>query len=126
LSLGVKFSENIFDDDKKYLVSEIISEIINYIKDIQESSIDAIIRLNFNMMLDEIKDKVPNILYFELYSINSYDTNTCQTIFYKKELVENKIITKEYLSVKNNVDELSSDISNQVVVFTPAINISVL
>jgi hypothetical protein len=126
LSLGVKFADNLFDDDKKYLVNEINNEIINYIKEIQKSTTDIIIRLNFNMMLDAIKGKVPNILYFELYSINSYDANTCQTIFYKKELLDNKLITKEYLSIRNNVDEMASDISNQIVVFTPAIDISLL
>jgi hypothetical protein len=126
ISLGVKFDDNVSDDNKKYLVSEINNGIVNYVKNIQESATSLVIRLNFNTMLDVIKSEVPNISYFELYSINSYDANICQTIFYKKELVEDKVITKEYLSIKNNVDEMASDISNQVVVFTPAIDITLL
>jgi hypothetical protein len=126
ISLGVKFEDNVSDDDKKYLISEINNEIINYIKEIQESPSELITRLNFNMMFDAIKNEVPNIVYFELYSINSYDANTCQTIFYKKELLENKAATKEYLSIRNNVDETFSDISKQLVVFTPAIDITPL
>jgi hypothetical protein len=126
LSLGVKLDDNVSIEDKKYLVNEIKTEIISYIKDIQKSTADTVIRLNFNMMLDEIKGKVPNIVYFELYSINSYDANICQTVFYKKDLLKNSIAPKEYLSVRNNVDEDASDISNQIVVFTPDIDINLL
>jgi hypothetical protein len=126
LSIGVKLDDNLSDDDKRYLVGEIKNEIIAYIRDIQESTSDVTIRLNFNMMLDDIKDKVPNIVYFELYSINSYDANVCQTIFCNKELLRNKVVTKEYLSIRNNVDEAASDTSNQLIVFTPDINIILL
>jgi hypothetical protein len=77
-------------------------------------------------MLDVIKDRVPNISYFEIYSINNYDANTCQTVFWKKDIIETNALADEYLSIKNNVDEAASDISNQTVVFKPAIDISLL
>jgi hypothetical protein len=130
LSLGVKFKDNVFDDDKPYLVDQIITEIQEYIKEIQVTNGEGIIRLNFTTMLDTIKDRVPNILYFELYTVNSYDATACQTIFWKKEIEDinntSQSIFDEYLSIRNDVDEEKSDIANQMVVFKPSIYIVVL
>jgi hypothetical protein len=130
LSLGVKFKDNVFDDDKSYLVNEILEEIISYVKNIQSTNGEAYVTLNFITMLDTIRDNVPNIAYFELYTINNYDAHICQTIFWKKEIEDiyniSQNIFEEYLSIKNDVDEENSDISNQIVAFKPAINITVL
>jgi hypothetical protein len=130
LSIGVHFSDSVFDDNKSFLVEEIKKEIIKYIQEIQTASIDGVIRLNFATMFDILKDRVPNIDYFELYSINDYDAHECQTIFWEKEIslmnVTMATIAEEYLSIKNNVDETKSDISNQVVAFTPAIAVAIL
>jgi hypothetical protein len=130
LSLGVKFKDNVFDDDKPYLVTQIIDNIQEYVKEIQSTNTEGVIRLNFTTMLDTIKDRVPNILYFELYTVNNYDANICQTIFWKREVEDinntSQNIYDEYLSIKNDVDESKSDIANQMVVFKPAIYISVL
>jgi hypothetical protein len=130
LSLGVKFKDNVFDDDKPYLVDQINTEIQEYIKEIQAATSEGIIRINFTTMLDTIKDSVPNILYFELYTINNYDANICQTIFWKKEIEDVNNTTQnifdEYLSIKNDVDEEKSNITNQAVEFKPAIYITIL
>jgi hypothetical protein len=126
ISLGVKFDDNVSDDDKKYLVNEIIIEIPKYINEIQSITNDTIIRLNFNTMLDVLKTKVPNIEYFELYTINNYDANSCQTIFWKKDILDSSVLDEEYLSIRNDVDEINSDIPNQEVVFKPAIEITLL
>jgi hypothetical protein len=126
LSLGVKFDSNLTDDDKRYLVNEILIEIRKYVQEIQEQLTDTVVRLNFNTMLDVIKTRVPNIVYFEIYSINNYDANVCQTIFWKKDVMDTTVLAEEYLSVKNYVDEGASDIANQTVVFKPAIDIVVL
>jgi hypothetical protein len=126
LSLGVKFDSNLTADDKRYLVNEIVIEARKYILEIQESTVETVVRLNFNTMLDVIKTRVPNIVYFEIYSINNYDANVCQTIFWKKDIIDTTVLADEYLSVKNNVDESASDIANQTVVFKPAIDVILL
>lgn len=130
LSIGVHFNDSVFDDNKSFLVEEIKKEIIKYIQEIQKASIDGFIRLNFTTMFDVLKDRVPNIDYFEFYSINGYDAHECQTIFWEKEIslmnVTMATIAEEYLSIKNDVDEVKSDISNQVVAFTPAISVTIL
>jgi hypothetical protein len=130
LSLGVRFNDNVFDDDKPYLVEQIKDEIQSYIKDVQSVEGEGVIRINFNTMLDTIKTIVPNISFFELYTVNQYDANICQTVFWKKEIADanntKQNITDEYLSIKNDVDELLSDITNQQVVFKPAIEITIL
>jgi hypothetical protein len=126
LSLGVRFKDNILSEDKKYLVQEIIIECRKYIKEIQEESSDKSVRLNFGTMLDYIKSKVPNIIYFEIYNINGYDANICQTIFWEKDIIDDNYKEDEYLSIRSNVDEVVSDISKQIVIFTPAIEVTVL
>jgi hypothetical protein len=130
LSFGVHFKDSVFDENKVFLVEEIKKEIIRYIQEIQNASIDGYIRLNFTSLCDALKSRVPGIDYFEFYSVNHYSSDECQTIFWKKEIskmsTNSLSLAEEYLSVKNNVDELKSDISKQIVAFIPDINIALL
>jgi hypothetical protein len=127
LSIGVKFNENVIDDNKMFLVKEIENQIHIYIDNVQSSNMDEVVRINFNAMLDSMKSNIPNISYFELYSINNYDANRCQTIFWRRGVQsKNTYSPDEYLSIKSDVDESKSDISNQAVVFKPAVDIAII
>jgi hypothetical protein len=127
LSIGVKFNDNIVEENKVYLITMLEKEIQNYIQEVQDNTTDETIRLNFNAMLDSMKTNVPNISYFELYSVNIYDASRCQTIFWKRNSQDkNAYFIDEYLSIKSNVDESLSDIPSQTVVFKSAIDITAL
>lgn len=71
LKLGVKFDDNITDENTEFLIETIKTEIIEYIKDIQTK--EGVIKFNINAMLDEIKQNVPSISYFEYYGLNNYE-----------------------------------------------------
>ena len=122
LKLGVKFDDNITNDNAEFLVSSIKSEIVEYIKDLQNNS-NYLTELNINKMLDTIKNSVPSISYFEYYSLNDYSSTDCQTI-YRENTADDK--DNEYLCVQTVIDETNSDIANGDVVFVPNINIAIL
>lgn len=122
LNLGVKFDDNITTENGEFLVENIKSEIINYIKDIQNTT-SSIIEFNINKMLDTIKTAIPSISYFEYYSLNNYDSTKCQTIFHDNTINDEN---NEYLCIATTIDEVNSDINNLDVIFIPDISITVL
>lgn len=123
---GVKFDDSVTDSNKIYLVSSIKTKINEYVHDIQrDTSKSSRIELNVDEMLNHIKDEVPNIKYFEFYGINDYSSMEVQTIYCDRtELSGDKV--SEYLSIKNEVDESSSDIANREITLKPAISLSIL
>lgn len=124
IKLGVKFSSSVTDANKTYLVSSIKSKIIAYIANLQTDTSSATLTLSIDKMLNSIKSDVPNIEYFEYYSLNNYDSSILQTINYTK--ANNPAISSEYLSIKNAIDEANSDLSTQSIVFVPDITITIL
>lgn len=122
LKLGVKFDDNITDENSSFLVSSIKSEIVEYLKNLQNNS-SYLTEFNINKMLDTIKDSVPSISYFEYYGLNNYSSSDCQTI-YHENTVDDK--DNEYLCIQTVIDENNSDINAENVVFVPNIDISVL
>ena len=120
LRLGVKFDDNITPDNAAFLIETIKNKIINYIKDSQ-SDISVDTELNINKMLDDIKEDIPSIRYFEYYGINNYESSECQTIYHPKESDDN--MNNEYLCVQNIIDEANSNLSDNMVTFVPNINI---
>ena len=122
MKLGVKFDDNITDENTEFLIETIKSEIIKYIKDIQTK--EGVIKFNINAMLDEIKQNVPSISYFEYYGLNNYESTECQTIYKEDALDEDT--DNEYLCIQNVIDELNSDLSNNDVKFVPNISLVTL
>lgn len=122
LRLGVKFEDNITEKNTEFLIETIKTEIINYVKNIQTDNKSP--EFNINAMLDNIKQNVPSILYFEYYGLNNYESTECQTIYKEDSLEEN--IDNEYLCIQNVIDEANSDLTNNDVKFVPNISIIVL
>jgi hypothetical protein len=126
---GVRFSDSVIKENRKYLLDSIIVEIKKYIQNIQTAAIQGSneVRLNINEMFETIKANVPNILYFEAYMINNYDAMSCQTIFWDKSLNSLSADTAdEYVSLRSEVDDELSVISEQNIIFKPAVDISIL
>lgn len=123
LKFGVKFSDSLTDTNKTYLVSSIKETVISYIQSIQKSS-DSIIEISMDDIIKTVKDNVPNIKYIEFYGLNNYSPDVVQTIIHLKSTTASE--NKEYLSVKNEVDEANSDIDNMEISLIPAIDISIL
>lgn len=122
LDLGVKFDDNITTENAEFLVESIKTQIISYIKELQNTT-NATIEFNINKMLDTIKTDIPSISYFEYYSLNDYGSTKCQTIFHDNAVNDEN---NEYLCVATTIDESNSDINSQDVVFTPDISITIL
>lgn len=122
LKLGVKFDDNITDENAAFLTSSIKSEIVDYVKNLQNNS-TYLTEFNINKMLDTIKDSVPSISYFEYYGLNDYSSTDCQTIYHENTADDKD---NEYLCVQTVIDENNSDIANGNVVFVPNINIVIL
>ena len=123
LKIGVKFDDSITDINKTYLVSTIKSKIIEYISDIQSVTTTNRIEISIDEMLKSVKDDVPNIRYFEYYGLNNYTPQQLQTIYCDKGTTS---VNSEYLSIKNEIDEANSNISNLDVSFNPAISVAIL
>ena len=123
LKIGVKFDDSITDINKTYLVSTIKSKIIEYISDIQSATTTNRIEISIDEMLKSVKDDVPNIRYFEYYGLNNYTPQQLQTIYCDKGTTS---VNSEYLSIKNEIDEANSNISNLDVSFNPAISVAIL
>jgi len=98
LSIGVKFFGNLIGTDITYLISMIKNEIVQYINDFK---ITVEKTLSFNKMLEYIKNKIPNIDYFEIYRVNNYKSGSCQSIY----LYLNNETIKKKLCIKHIVDE---------------------
>ena len=81
------------------------------------------IEINIDEMLKSVKDNVPNIRYFEYYGLNNYTPQQLQTIYCDKGTTS---VNSEYLSIKNEIDEANSNISNLDVSFKPAISVAIL
>lgn len=124
LKLGVKFDTNITDENSTFLVSTIKSKIVSYVKDVQAESTSTDTEFNIIKMLDNIKNEIPSISYFEYYGLNNYDSTECQTIFHAQESDDS--LNNEYLCIQNTVDEANSDITNNEVMFVPNISIAIL
>lgn len=122
LKLGVKFDDNITSDNAEFLVSSIKSEIVEYVKNLQNNS-SYITEFNINKMLDTIKDSVPSISYFEYYGLNDYSSSDCQTIYHENTADDKD---NEYLCIQTVIDENNSDIAAGNVVFIPNISLVIL
>ena len=121
--LGVKFNNEISEENSKYLVNDIKNSIINYINYIQENNDIGNVEFNINKMLEYIKDEVPGIDYFEIYKINNYSPNECQTIYYDSSSDSNET---EYLSVQKIVDISTSNFTDNLIYFKSDIDINIL
>ena len=123
IHLGVKFESGITEENQSYLIDNIKTFIAKYISDKQNvQNSDTSVEINILRMLDECKEEVPNIEYFQYYSLNNYDSTICQTIYYERQSESEN----EFLSIQSTLDESESDLDTQEVVFIPNITIDVL
>lgn len=120
--LGIKFDENVSDEDKTYLIESVKDQIVTYVADIQDTTSNTV-EFNVHNMLEAVKENVPNIEHFEFYGLNGYTARQCQTLFYTRQ---NDSLLNEYLSVKTMIDEETLDYNNNVIDFVPAITVTVL
>ena len=121
--LGVKFDSGITEENQAYLIDNIKTFIAKYVSDKQNvQNSDTSVEINILKMLEECKEEVPNIDYFQFYSLNNYDSTICQTIYYERQSESEN----EYLSVQSTLDESESNLDTQEVVFIPNITIDIL
>lgn len=123
IHIGVKFIDSVIDENKTHLVVSIKEKILEYVSNVQNNRSSNKIILSIDEMLNYVKNRVPNIKYFEKYKINNYEFSKCQTIYYDKEMSTR---FNEYLSIKNIIDEDNSDIQNRNVTFKPDITVDIL
>ena len=126
LNIGVKFESNITSSNSKYLIENIQSSISKYIDNIQELENTNKIVFNINDMLDNIKDNIPGIEYFEYYRLNNYSSSVCQTIYCDRSIDVTDNSENEHLSIEATIDEDMSSIDDGIISFKPNINISIL
>lgn len=117
-SLGLKPGGNTYGLDLDYLIIAATDEIIKYVNSFKPN--DKV--FSITKMIEEVKKNVPNIAFFEIYSINKYDAGTCQTIFLTDEDLQSRF--DETLCVKYIIDEFKSD--NNTIVYKPDISISII
>lgn len=117
ISLGVAFASTLTAEDKEYNVENIIAKTKEYIYNLTGNVFSV------SDLIIYLKSAVPSIEYIEFYSINNYDSNSCQSI-HKDTSVETG--QGEVLCVKMDIDEENSDFNKGNITFVPAINIHVL
>lgn len=123
MRLGIKFESNITKNNQEYIIDIVKSEIEKYVFEIQENTSSEILEFNILGMLDNIKNNVSGIEYFEYYGLNDYDSSECQTIFCSRAVDDTE---NEYLCIRSKIDEELSDISNEYIEFEPDISITIL
>jgi len=119
LSIGVKLDNNI-STSEEYIVEEITNSILDYINNLSKEEFSV------QKMLNDIKNKFVVIDYFEFYSLNNYNSDICQTIYYDSSRSRN--IYGEKLTVKYKVDKTIKDSNNNIIemYLKPAIDITIL
>jgi hypothetical protein len=117
-SLGLKPGGNTYGLDLDYLITAATNEIIKYVNSFKPN--DKV--FSVTKMLEEVKKSVPNIAFFEIYSINKYDAGTCQTIFLTDEDLQSRF--DETLCIKYIVDDLES--TEDSITYKPDISISII
>ena len=116
LNFGVSFNSVMSDEDIEYNILDITQKTKEYINNITEIfSISELFRY--------LKTNIPSINYCVHYSINNYDSNTCQSIHKDTKVSASK---DEILCTKMDIDEENSDFNEGNIIFKPAINISII
>jgi hypothetical protein len=110
------------DITKERFVKEINSDISSYLKKVQISTSNYI-AISIDQMLTEIKSNNQDIKYFEFYGLNNYTPSQCQTIFWDK--IANPV-EGEIISIKQTVDNETSDIPNGLANFKLDVDMKIL
>lgn len=97
--LGVKITNSEIVDQK--IIFDKIKEVIVEYVNSHNSDIFSVEK----MISEEIRKKISNINYIELYKINNYTMDQCQTISYQGKADEkNEVLT---IKLKSNIEEIS-------------------
>lgn len=117
LEMGVKFSDDLSDEDKEYNANLIVEKTKEYIYN-HDNDVFSI-----NDLFIYLKSNISNIVFFEHYYLNNYDSNTCQALYKDTSI---SAVKNESLCVKMDIDDENSDFNEEIFSFKPAITVNIL